>query len=285
MTSKDQEVNAPRFRGVWIEAKIWDHEELSVHEKVLWGTLNSLCDEKRDATASNDWLAERLKVKPESVKNMITHLKKIGLLIQTGFDGRIRSLSTITAHPGMRAEGILGCGQGASVDAGRTPPLYSESKAENKSLKSLEEESAEKILEHLNSRAGRSFTKSKSNLKQIQARVKEVNGDVDGILQMLDRMISLWGSDPKMSEYLQPSTLFGTNKFMERYDKRAVPVYKATDGASLNRDIELVRNSEAFPGGVRWFTECSQAEKDAYLAARARIEVIDPHFNFQELKR
>ena len=191
MTSKDQEVNAPRFRGVWIEAKIWDHEELSVHEKVLWGTLNSLCDEKRDATASNDWLAERLKVKPESVKNMITHLKKIGLLIQTGFDGRIRSLSTITGHTGMRAEGILGCGQGASLDAGRTAPLYSESKAENKSLKSLEEEAAEKILEHLNNRAGRSFTKSKSNLKQIQARVKEVNGDVDGILQMLDRMISL----------------------------------------------------------------------------------------------
>jgi len=285
MTSKEQEANAPRFKGVWIEAKIWDHKDLSVHEKVLWGTLNSLCDEKRDATASNDWLAERLKVKPESVKNMITHLKKIGLLIQTGFDGRIRSLSTITGHPEMRAEGILGCGQGASKDADRTPPLYVENKDEIFPLKSPSEEAAERILDHLNRIAGRSFKANKANLRGIQARLQDVDGDEQGIIQMLDRMNSLWGSDPKMSEYLQPSTLFGPVKFQERYDKRAIPVYKAADGASLNRDIEFVRNSEAFPGGVHWFTEHSKADREAYLAARARIEAIDPHFDFQGLKR
>jgi len=63
------------------------------------------------------------------------------------------------------------------------------------------------------------------------------------------------------------------------------PKSQISTATSLNRDIELVRNSEAFPGGVRWFTEHSKAEKDAYLAARAHIEAIDPHFNFQELKR
>ena len=93
-----------------------------------------------------------------------------------------------------------------------------------------------------------------------------------------------WSRDEKVEPRFipMPATWFNQERWSDDLVSQRP---QASTAVSLNRDIELVRNSEAFPGGVRWFTECSQAEKDAYLAARARIEAIDPHFNFQELKR
>ena len=49
--------------------------------------------------------------------------------------------------------------------------------------------------------------------REIEARLKESGVTVEGCVAMIQRQVALWLPDPKMSEYLQPSTLFGKEKF------------------------------------------------------------------------
>ena len=83
---------------------------------------------------------------------------------------------------------------------------------------------AEDVLAHLNAETGRSFEAVGENLKLITARIESVNGDIEGVKAMVSRQCALWKNDPKMSEYLRPSTLFGKEKFRGYYDMRNEPV-------------------------------------------------------------
>lgn len=85
-------------------------------------------------------------------------------------------------------------------------------------------EAAKAILEHLNIRAGRAFRPTDTYLKAISARLTDVQGDVDGILAMIDRQCALWATDPQMAEFLNPTTLFRPTKFPRYYDDRLRPI-------------------------------------------------------------
>jgi uncharacterized phage protein (TIGR02220 family) len=80
------------------------------------------------------------------------------------------------------------------------------------------------VLHYLNEKAGRHFTEVDTNLKNILARLKEVNDDVEGVKQMIDRQCSRWKGDAKMDEYLRPATLFAKSNFQSYYDNRTLPV-------------------------------------------------------------
>jgi uncharacterized phage protein (TIGR02220 family) len=96
-------------------------------------------------------------------------------------------------------------------------------------------ESAEKILEHLNIKASREFRPTTENLKLIRRRLEEVDGDVDGVKIMIDRMCAKWKTDEKMSEFLRPETLFGKTKFSGYYDMRNLSV-RADAAPDYTRD-------------------------------------------------
>ncbi len=85
-------------------------------------------------------------------------------------------------------------------------------------------EAAGSVLEHLNLKASREFRLTTGNLKLVRCRLEEVNGDVDGVKIMIDRMCAKWKTDPDMFEYLRPETLFGKQKFGGYYDMRTLPV-------------------------------------------------------------
>jgi len=75
----------------------------------------------------------------------------------------------------------------------------------------------ERILKYLNRKTGRKFEtigkRSDNSRKFIKARWNQ--GFVaDDFKKVIDNMFEKWGGDPKMSEYLRPSTLFGP-KFSE----------------------------------------------------------------------
>jgi uncharacterized phage protein (TIGR02220 family) len=80
------------------------------------------------------------------------------------------------------------------------------------------------LLDHLNKTADRHFRHTPENLKLIRSRLSSVDDDKPGVLKMIDRMAAKWRGDPKMSEFLRPTTLFGKEKFSEYYDLREVPV-------------------------------------------------------------
>lgn len=71
---------------------------------------------------------------------------------------------------------------------------------------------AKRIIEYLNTKAGKGFKAVDSNLKLIRARMKEGHSSAD-IIAVIDRKCLQWPLGDKMHEYLRPSTLFGAEKF------------------------------------------------------------------------
>lgn len=68
------------------------------------------------------------------------------------------------------------------------------------------------VIGHLNMRTGKNFSSTGSDtVKKITHLIKTfTEGD---IVQAIDNMVESWGDDPKMSQYLRPSTLFQASKF------------------------------------------------------------------------
>lgn len=103
---------------------------------------------------------------------------------------------------------------------------------------------ASEILEHLNVKASREFRLTTPNIKLVSLRLEEVGGDADGVKVMIDRMCAKWKTDPKMSEFLRPETLFNKTKFSGYYDMRNLPVQ--SDSLSLAPGRELSNHDNGF---------------------------------------
>jgi uncharacterized phage protein (TIGR02220 family) len=82
------------------------------------------------------------------------------------------------------------------------------------SLKERIAKANELVVPYLNQKAGSAFrADTKYTKRMIGARVKEGYGWKD-FQAVIDSKAEAWGKDPKMCEFLRPSTLFGT-KFEE----------------------------------------------------------------------
>lgn len=91
------ECHEHKFTGVFIPAHIWEDTRLSLFERFLWAEISALAG-KDECFASNTYLAQKLNVSPTHVSDTVSKLKKMGLLIQTRFDGRTRYLKPTIAQ-------------------------------------------------------------------------------------------------------------------------------------------------------------------------------------------
>lgn len=81
------------FKGVWIPASIWLSEDLDTVEKVIYAEIDSLDNEKKGGCfASNEYFEKFCNVSERKVTQSIAHLKDLGLIEQTSFNGRTRVL-------------------------------------------------------------------------------------------------------------------------------------------------------------------------------------------------
>jgi len=78
-------------------------------------------------------------------------------------------------------------------------------------------------LHYLNEKSGKHFRESESSLAPINARLAEPGVDIEGVKKMIDRQCARW-KGTEWAEYLQPSTLFGKQKFDNYYAAREEPV-------------------------------------------------------------
>ncbi len=85
-------------------------------------------------------------------------------------------------------------------------------------------EGARELLTFLNEKASADFRESPAVLQEIALRLHEVGGDLEGVRTMVTRQCALWKSDPKMSRFLRPTTLFDSVKFHEYFGQRNIPV-------------------------------------------------------------
>lgn len=88
------------------------------------------------------------------------------------------------------------------------------------------------LLDFLNETAGRSFRATDTNLDLIVSRLSEPDVTPEGCEAMIERQVALW-KGTETEEYLQPSTLFGKQKFGGYYDKRELPVKTAPSPTCL----------------------------------------------------
>ncbi|MBM9547827.1 helix-turn-helix domain-containing protein [Leptospira sp. 201903074] len=83
--------------GIWIP--VWIEKlNLSHSQTKLYAEIVSLHD-KGGCFASNRYFGEVLGLKMDTISRLITSLKKLGLLEQTGFDGRRRYLRPLFSNP------------------------------------------------------------------------------------------------------------------------------------------------------------------------------------------
>ncbi|TGL85264.1 helix-turn-helix domain-containing protein [Leptospira congkakensis] len=87
-------------KGIWIPVWI-ENLNLSHSQTKLYAEIVSLHD-KGGCFASNRYFGEVLGLKMDTVSRLVTSLKKLGLLEQTGFDGRKRFLKPIFINPSTK---------------------------------------------------------------------------------------------------------------------------------------------------------------------------------------
>lgn len=90
------------------------------------------------------------------------------------------------------------------------------------------------VLHFLNESCGKKFREVDANLSTISARLKETDVDLDGVKTMIMRQVKRW-KDTKFAEYLQPSTLFGKQKFDLYYAAKDQPIYENNDRTNGQR--------------------------------------------------
>lgn len=80
------------FKGVWIPAKVWLSDELTIYEKAVYAEIDSL-DGENHCWASNEYLAEFCKMSIPTISRAISKLIQLGYIEKLSFDGRQRILA------------------------------------------------------------------------------------------------------------------------------------------------------------------------------------------------
>lgn len=111
---------------------------------------------------------------------------------------------------------------------GEQPPQKKEEKPKENINKSIvgkpdDQPISEQVISYLNFKAGKRFQFTKTNLGFINARIKE-GFTLDDFRGVIDRKVVAWLHDPKMNQYLRPSTLFNAEKFDGYVNATMIPV-------------------------------------------------------------
>ena len=100
---------------------------------------------------------------------------------------------------------------------------------------------ARALLHVLNEATGKTFRECASSLDPIQARLGEPGVDAAGCRKMILRQVKLWtapGCDPKMTEYLRPTTLFRKGNFDGYYAAKDLEVNYGNNGRNVPQHVD-----------------------------------------------
>lgn len=105
-------------------------------------------------------------------------------------------------------------------NSGFTPPKVKLSK-DKLNINKDKLNNVEQIISYLNKRADKNFkANTKTTIGKIKARINE-GYILDDFKKVIDIKTAKWKTDPKMSDYLRPETLFG-NKFESYLNEKII---------------------------------------------------------------
>ena len=93
------------FKGIWIPKEVWESNELSIMEKVLFVEIHSL-DNERGCYASNRYFSEFFGVSERQIQNVIGSLKGKGfikVIIKNRYD---RSIKVVGKYARVHGEAL-----------------------------------------------------------------------------------------------------------------------------------------------------------------------------------
>ena len=100
----DMEKPSRDFKGIWIPKEIWESNQLSIMEKVLFVEIHSL-DNERGCYASNRYFSEFFNVSERQIQTHIASLKNKGFItvtIQNRYERVIRAVGKYARVHGER---------------------------------------------------------------------------------------------------------------------------------------------------------------------------------------
>ena len=85
-------------KGIWIPIEIWEDDNLSWNEKILFLEIDSYTSHNKECFFSNQHIAELLKITETSASRVLSSLIEKGYVIRTSFDGRKRYVKTAFSY-------------------------------------------------------------------------------------------------------------------------------------------------------------------------------------------
>lgn len=173
-------------------------------------------DGSSEFTGSANYLAEWMGCSRSTVMDTLKKLVDAGLLSKRDINQNGVKFCAYKANPrpcpksgqGVSEIQTGGCpksGQGVSENrtGGRPEPGHNNI-ADNTEISNIKY-----IVEYLNKKAGKKFKPTSKDTRQhIRARLAE-GYKLPDFEQVIDKRCAVWKGDPKMEEFLRPSTLFG----------------------------------------------------------------------------
>lgn len=192
--------NERDFKGVWIPKDVWLDTRLNMLEKGILTEIDSLDNEETGCFASNKYLAEFCQCSETKVSTAISKLIKLNYLYIQSFDGRTRILKSRLSN--FERQDYKNCK--ADTQSLKESNIYNNKKSNNNII-------AESVIDYLNEKAGTRFRSVESNVKYINARLKD-GYTVDDLKAVIDKKVKEWkGTD--FQHFLRPETLFNATKF------------------------------------------------------------------------
>ena len=248
------------FKGIWIPDYLWFDKNLkNKNELCLFVEIDSLTTDTQPCYASNKYLADFMGLSPGRVSQLISSLEQKGYIktkkvyskknpkqVEKRFMYPVRKLNRGVVNklndPSKPAKGgyleniqerVLGLDNKKHsnkdiVEQARPVPPYTQ------------------IIDYLNQKAKKHFKYAETSKKHIRSRWNE-GYRLNDFEKVIDIKCLDWVDDPKMNEYLRPSTLFGSKfesylnskskaKGQGKYKSRATYTKEATDWSKVKSE-------------------------------------------------
>lgn len=210
------------FKGIWIPADLWFDKNLkNKNELILYLEIDSLSTKEQACFASNNYLAEFMNLSSGRVSQLISSLEEKGYIktqkiyskknpkqVEKRYMYPVRKLNRGVVNK-LKDPTKFSKGGYLENDKGSVLGLDNK-KHSNKDIVEQARPAPpyKQVIDYLNQKANKHFRYAETSKKHIRARWNE-GYQLDDFKKVIDIKCVDWLVDPKMNEYLRPSTLFG----------------------------------------------------------------------------
>lgn len=220
---------------------------LQIESKAIYAYLSSYAGNGMSAFPSVDLICHELGISRQRYNKHRKALEDAGYITvsQTKSTGAFsKNIYTLNVSP----QSHLPTSQNVTTGIVTTENATTNSKSLNsnnltsnktKAIVELKPDIAEKVIQYLNKKTGKSFRPVKTHTDKINARIKE-GATLTDLVRVIDRKCAEWLDDDSMSQYLRPATLFSAEKFNNYLGQVDAPMpAKRQSGSSANNEINF----------------------------------------------